>query len=64
LVLAFLLSSFLGIFVNFPQILSSSRKRIPFGVGQIGKSFRNEISPREFLFRTREVPVFIVFPRF
>ena len=43
-----------GIFVNFKNILRSSRKKVPFGVGQIGKSFRNEITPGNFTFRTRE----------
>ena len=43
-----------GIFVNFKNIARSSRKKIPFGVGQIGKSFRNEITPGNFTFRTRE----------
>ncbi|MGI6316250.1 MAG: glycine--tRNA ligase [Christensenellales bacterium] len=43
-----------GIFVNFNQIQRSSRKKIPFGVAQIGKSFRNEITPGNFIFRTRE----------
>jgi glycyl-tRNA synthetase len=43
-----------GIFVNFKHVLRSSRKRVPFGIGQIGKSFRNEITPGNFTFRTRE----------
>ncbi len=43
-----------GIFVNFRNVLRSSRKRIPFGIGQVGKSFRNEITPGNFTFRTRE----------
>ena len=43
-----------GIFVNFPAIQRSSRKKLPFGVCQIGKSFRNEITPGHFTFRTRE----------
>ena len=43
-----------GIFVNFKNILDSMRVRLPFGVGQIGKSFRNEITPGNFIFRTRE----------
>lgn len=43
-----------GIFVNFKAIQRSSRKKIPFGIGQIGKSFRNEITPGNFIFRTRE----------
>ena len=44
----------LGIFVNFQNIQRTTRKRVPFGVGQIGKSFRNEITPGNFTFRTRE----------
>ena len=43
-----------GIFVNFKSIQRTSRKKVPFGVGQIGKSFRNEITPGNFTFRTRE----------
>jgi len=43
-----------GIFVNFRNVLRSSRKKIPFGIGQIGKAFRNEITPGNFIFRTRE----------
>jgi len=43
-----------GIFVNFKNILDSMRVRLPFGVGQYGKSFRNEITPGNFIFRTRE----------
>ncbi|MPZ00915.1 MAG: glycine--tRNA ligase, partial [Actinophytocola sp.] len=43
-----------GIFVNFSNVLTSSRKKPPFGIGQIGKSFRNEITPGNFIFRTRE----------
>ena len=43
-----------GIFVNFQNILTTTRKKLPFGVGQIGKSFRNEITPGNFTFRTRE----------
>ncbi|MBL0701536.1 MAG: glycine--tRNA ligase [Spiroplasma sp.] len=43
-----------GIFVNFKNIARTTRKKIPFGVGQIGKSFRNEITPGNFIFRTRE----------
>jgi glycyl-tRNA synthetase len=43
-----------GIFVNFKNIARTSRKKIPFGIGQIGKSFRNEITPGNFIFRTRE----------
>ena len=43
-----------GIFVNFANVQSSSRMKVPFGIGQIGKSFRNEITPGNFIFRTRE----------
>ncbi|ABK61923.1 MULTISPECIES: glycine--tRNA ligase [Clostridium] len=43
-----------GIFVNFKNAQRSSRKKVPFGIGQIGKSFRNEITPGNFTFRTRE----------
>jgi glycyl-tRNA synthetase len=43
-----------GIFVNFKNVLDSTRVKIPFGVAQIGKSFRNEITPRNFTFRSRE----------
>ena len=43
-----------GIFVNFPSVQRSTRKKLPFGVCQIGKSFRNEITPGNFVFRTRE----------
>lgn len=43
-----------GMFVNFANIARSSRKKIPFGVAQVGKSFRNEITPKNFIFRTRE----------
>jgi len=43
-----------GIFVNFLNVLNTSRQKIPFGIAQIGKSFRNEITPGNFLFRTRE----------
>ena len=43
-----------GIFVNFRNVQRSSRKKIPFGIAQIGKSFRNEITPGNFTFRTRE----------
>ena len=44
-----------GIFVNFKNIARTTRKKIPFGVAQIGKSFRNEITPGNFIFRIREV---------
>ena len=43
-----------GIFVNFDNVLTTSRKKLPFGIAQIGKSFRNEITPGNFIFRTRE----------
>lgn len=43
-----------GIFVNFPNIVRSTRRRVPMGIGQIGKSFRNEITPGNFIFRVRE----------
>jgi glycyl-tRNA synthetase len=43
-----------GIFVNFDNVLQSSRKKLPFGIAQIGKAFRNEITPGNFTFRTRE----------
>ncbi len=43
-----------GIFVNFENVATSTRKKIPFGIAQIGKSFRNEITPGNFTFRTRE----------
>lgn len=43
-----------GIFVNFRNVLRVSRKKLPFGIAQIGKSFRNEITPGNFIFRTRE----------
>ena len=43
-----------GIFVNFKNVQRTSRKKIPFGIAQIGKSFRNEITPGNFTFRTRE----------
>ena len=43
-----------GIFVNFKNVQRTSRKKLPFGIGQIGKSFRNEITPGNFTFRTRE----------
>ncbi|MGX9363982.1 glycine--tRNA ligase [Mycoplasma sp. 527] len=43
-----------GIFVNFKNLTRTSRAKLPFGIGQIGKSFRNEITPRDFIFRTRE----------
>ncbi len=43
-----------GIFVNFKNIQRTTRKKVPFGIGQIGKAFRNEITPGNFIFRTRE----------
>lgn len=43
-----------GIFLNFKNVQRTSRRKIPFGIGQIGKSFRNEITPGNFIFRTRE----------
>src|SRR5205823_15042893 len=43
-----------GIFVNFKNVLQIARRKPPFGIAQIGKSFRNEITPGNFLFRTRE----------
>ena len=43
-----------GIFVQFPNVLNDSRQKLPFGIGQIGKAFRNEVTPRNFIFRSRE----------
>ncbi len=43
-----------GIFINFSQVVTTARKKPPFGIAQIGKSFRNEITPGNFIFRTRE----------
>src|SRR5438034_4730594 len=43
-----------GIYVNYLNVLQSSRQKIPFGIAQIGKAFRNEITPGNFTFRTRE----------
>jgi glycyl-tRNA synthetase len=43
-----------GIFVNFPNVLNSTRLKLPFGIAQIGKAFRNEINPRNYIFRSRE----------
>lgn len=43
-----------GIYVNFTNVLNSSRQKLPFGIAQIGKSFRNEITPGNFIYRTRE----------
>lgn len=46
-----------GIFVNFENVLNSSRKKLPFGIAQIGKAFRNEITTGNFIFRTREFEI-------
>jgi glycyl-tRNA synthetase len=43
-----------GIFINFKNAIGTSRQKIPFGIAQIGKAFRNEITPRNFIFRSRE----------
>ncbi|HKI98123.1 MAG TPA: glycine--tRNA ligase [bacterium] len=43
-----------GIFVNFKNVATTSRQKVPFGIGQVGKSFRNEITPGNFIYRTRE----------
>jgi glycyl-tRNA synthetase len=43
-----------GIFINYKNVLQTARKKLPFGIAQIGKSFRNEITPGNFIFRTRE----------
>lgn len=43
-----------AMFVDFPQVVETSRQRIPFGIAQVGKAFRNEITPGNFIFRTRE----------
>merc|ERR1719330_393707 len=43
-----------GIFVNFKNVCNSVRTKLPFGIAQIGKAFRNEITPRNFIFRARE----------
>lgn len=43
-----------AIFINFKNVMSTSRVKVPFGIAQIGKAFRNEITPKQFLFRTRE----------
>ena len=43
-----------GIFLNFKNVVDSSRVRVPFGIAQIGKAFRNEVNPRNFIFRSRE----------
>lgn len=44
-----------GIYLNFKNVVDTTRMKVPFGIAQIGKAFRNEISPRNFLFRTREM---------
>jgi len=41
-------------FINFANVLQTTRKKPPFGIAQVGKSFRNEITPQNFVFRTRE----------
>ena len=46
-----------GMFVNFKNIVATSRKRVPFGIAQIGKAFRNEITPGNYIFRTREFEI-------
>lgn len=46
-----------GIFVNFKNVLATTRRRLPFGIAQIGKCFRNEITPGNFIFRTREFEI-------
>jgi glycyl-tRNA synthetase len=43
-----------GMFVNFLNVINTTRKKPPFGIAQVGKSFRNEITPGNFVFRTRE----------
>src|SRR5690606_39878305 len=43
-----------GIFTNFANVLNTSRRKLPFGIAQIGKAFRNEVTPGNFIFRTRE----------
>ena len=43
-----------SIFINFKNVMSTNRVKIPFGIAQIGKAFRNEITPKQFLFRMRE----------
>ena len=43
-----------GIFINFANVLNTSRRKVPFGIAQIGKAFRNEVTPGNFIFRTRE----------
>ena len=46
-----------GIFVNFNNVLNTTRRKLPFGVAQIGKAFRNEITTGNFIFRTREFEI-------
>jgi len=46
-----------GMFVNFKNVLNTTRRRLPFGIAQIGKNFRNEITPGNFIFRTREFEI-------
>ena len=43
-----------GIFLNFKNVLDSTRVRVPFGIAQVGKAFRNEVNPRNFIFRSRD----------
>ena len=43
-----------GIFTNYKNVLDTTRVKVPFGIAQIGKSFRNEVTPRNFIFRSRE----------
>src|SRR3954451_18663643 len=43
-----------GIFINFKNVLDTSRRKLPFGIAQVGKAFRNEVTPGNFIFRTRE----------
>jgi glycyl-tRNA synthetase len=43
-----------GIFINFKNVLNSTRTKLPMGIGQIGKAFRNEITPGNYIFRTKE----------
>jgi glycyl-tRNA synthetase len=43
-----------GIFINFANVLNTSRRKLPFGIAQVGKAFRNEVTPGNFIFRTRE----------
>ena len=43
-----------GIFVNFKNVLDSTNRKLPFGIAQIGKAYRNEITPKNFIFRVRE----------